>query len=83
MLREIVERKYLDKEDFANSKSWYDDRNDYTSYYDDKGKEYIALSTDFLTSGKAKGRFEMEAPSGAVVYMTIEDCTTSLVSRYN
>ena len=70
----------LTANDFKNSKSWYNDRNDYTSYYDKNGKEYIALSNDFSKTGK----FEFSAPSGACIYMTEKEIIEhGFKSRFN
>ena len=69
----------LTHKDFKNSKSWYNDRNDYTSYYID-GKEWIALSENFSKSD----HFEFSVPSGACVYMTKEEIDKAgFTARFN
>jgi hypothetical protein len=70
----------LKAKDFKNSKSWYNSRTNYTSFYDANGNEWVALSTNF----SEKGTFELSAPSGACIYMTEEQIAKQgFKSRFN
>jgi hypothetical protein len=75
---------YLNDQDFENSKSIYDDDHnktlDHTTFYDDRGRQWKALSKGFSLNGLMC----LVAPSGAIVYKTREQINDGqFTARHN
>jgi len=64
---------------FDSIRGWYQYKMDCTVFYAYDGKKWLALTNKFSDAGL----LELEAPSGAIMWLTKEECEEKFKSRYN